>query len=614
MCGLAALFQSGRDFEPPLLAQIDADLYHRGPDSGGTFEETGVALVFRRLAILDPEARSDQPMQDPSGRYVLIFNGEIYNYRALRRELEQAGVVLRSDGDTEAILQGYLTWGEAVFDRLEGMFALVIWDRQERCAIAARDPFGIKPLYVARKGDLLAFASEMRPLRRLVGTEPDPQAVSELLMFRFAAGRHSNLKGIESIPGGSVVHFWPDSSRYRERRFCDVLDTFAPDEDMTEAEALEIAESALVESVEAHLQSDVGYAVQLSGGVDSSLVTALASERHSGRLRTYGVELVNLPQDEGDFRRLVVERYRPDHREVPLTARDYADAMPRAAAHMEGPVPHFGCVMLMLLCDEIRKTDKVVLTGEGADEFFGGYHRYGNWRRLRHHGRLARLVPAFLWPLLKRYQGIRRFVGRDAAIDSSIYFDVAKLRQVFPDVFPEPGAREAAAGRFDDFRDRMMAADQVSYLSSLLMRQDKMAMAASVEARVPFTHLPLARAVNRIPQRLRVPGGVTKPLLKTIAKKWLSPELVDRRKVGLVMPLSQWLEDADGLGRYLDYISGPDSGLSGYAERRHLQALVEDFRKGHRDSANVPLLGHLMTIEAWLRSLKAEGEFSVAAL
>ena len=614
MCGLAALFEPGRRFDPDLLAAIDRDLYHRGPDSAGLASEAGMALVFRRLAILDPEARSDQPMTDASGQYTLIFNGEIYNYRDLQARLKAEGVDLQREGDTEVILQGYIRWGEAVFERLEGMFALVLIDRARNLAIAARDPYGIKPLYVARRNGLTAFASEMRPLRRLIGTELDPEAMAELLVFRFAAGRHSNLRGIDLLPGGTVARLSLADGSYSERQFCDVLATFAPDETMSEAEALQSAEAAFVQSVESHLQSDVGYAVQLSGGVDSSLVTAIASQRCAGRLRTFGVSLGDIPQDEGEYRRLVVERYGPDHRDVLLTAHDYANAMPRAAAHMEGPVPHFGCVMLMLLCDEIRKTDKVVLTGEGADEFFGGYSRYGHWQRIRTFGRIANLVPGFLWPLLQRYRAVQRFAGRDPAIDAQVYFDVLKLHEVFPGYVPKPGAREAAARRFDEFRDRMMAADQVSYLSSLLMRQDKMAMAASVEARVPFTHLPLARVVNRIPRHLRIPGGTTKPLLKTLAKAWLPAEVVDRRKVGLVMPLADWLEDGEGLGRYLDYMAAPDSGLGNFTERKRLRALVDDFRRGHRDSQHVPLLGHLMTIEAWLRSLDAKGEFAEAAV
>ena len=613
MCGLAALFEAGRSFPELLLDAMDRDLFHRGPDSGGRISEPGLALVFRRLAILDPEARSDQPMTDASGRYTLLYNGEVYNYRALREALRQEGVALRSDGDSEAILEGYKAWGDALFERLEGMYALVLVDRARGEALAARDPYGIKPLYVARRGGLTAFASEMRPLRRLVGSEVDPEAMAELLLYRFAGGRLSNLKGIELLPGGTLARLSLGDGRYSESRFCDVLGTLQPDESLGPAQAAEAIEAAVTRSLEDHLVSDVGYAVQLSGGVDSSLVVALASSRCPTQLKSYGVSLGDLPQDEGEFRDLVVERYGPRHEEVALSARDYAEALPRAAAHMEGPIAHFACPMLMLLCDRIRGSDKVVLTGEGADEFFGGYFRYGDWRRVRLHGRLARLVPGFAWSLLARYRGIKRYVGRDSAIASSVYYDLVSLLEAFPDLVPRPGPREAAAARFDDFRDRMLAADQTAYLGSLLMRQDKMAMAASVEARVPFTHLPLARVLNRLPRDLRIPGGETKPLLKQLARKLLPAELVDRRKVGLLLPLADWLKDEAGLGRYLDYMTEPGSGLGRFTEPRRLRALVEDFRRAERHPG-VPVLAHLAMIEAWLRALDAKGEFASAAL
>ena len=613
MCGLTALFQPDREFPEPLLAAIEGDLYHRGPDSGGRMVKPGAALIFRRLAILDPDSRSDQPMQDSSGRFAIIFNGEIYNFQDLRHQLEQEGVEFRSSGDTEVILEGYKAWGERLLERLEGMYAFVIVDNVRHVALAARDPYGIKPLYVARQGQLTAFASEMRPLRRLVGTEVDAEAMAELLLYRFAGGRLSNLKGIELLPGGTLAEVSLRDGSYRERRFCDVLDSLKPDQTLGEAEALEVIEAALERSVQDHLLSDVGYAVQLSGGVDSSLVVAMASARCPSRLRTYGVSLGDLPVDEGPHRDMVVARYQPIHSEVTFTAQDYADALPRAAAHMEGPIAHFACPLLMLLCDRIAETDKVVLTGEGADEFFGGYFRYGDWRRVQRHGLLAKLVPGPLWPLLARYRGIKRYVGRDAAITSSIYYDLVELQEAFPALLPRHGPRETATARFSDFRDRMLASDQSAYLASLLMRQDKMAMAASVEARVPFTHLPLARLLNRLPRHLRIPGGETKPLLKQVARKLLPTELVDRRKVGLVLPLADWLQDEASLGRYLDYMTSPSSGLAGFTELKRLRKLVDDFRGSERHPG-VPVLAHLAMIEAWLRSLEAKGEFTSAAL
>jgi asparagine synthase (glutamine-hydrolysing) len=346
MCGLAALFEKGRVFAPALLDDIERDLFHRGPDSGGRVVEPGLALVFRRLAILDPRSASDQPMTDPSGRFTIVFNGEIYNFRRLRDELRQANVTLRTSGDTEVILQGYALWGERVLDKLEGMFAFVIVDHRERMVLAARDPFGIKPLYVHRNGPLTAFASELRPLTRFAGATPDKRALAELLTFRFAAGRLSNLQHIEKVPAGTLVRMSLDHGTYSESKFADPLSTFDPDPRLGEAQARELALDALRRSVRDHLQSDVGYALQLSGGIDSSLVAALAAKEAGHRVSSFGVSLPGLDHDEGKWQRAVAERYQLDHHELPLDDKSFADALPRAIASMEGPTPHFGCVAL----------------------------------------------------------------------------------------------------------------------------------------------------------------------------------------------------------------------------------------------------------------------------
>ena len=240
MCGLAAFFEPGKAFPDALLAGVDADMRHRGPDSGGRAAEPGWALVFRRLAIMDPGHAADQPMTDETGRCTLIFNGEIYNFRTLKRELESSGVRFRTGSDTEVILHGYLRWGVGILDRLEGMYAFVLVDRTESVAIAARDPFGIKPLYLCERAGTIGIASEMRPLLRLVEPRVDEVALAELLTFGWAAGGLSNLQGIERVPGGTVLTIPLQGGAIRRRRFCDVLDTLQPDEslspDVAEAE------------------------------------------------------------------------------------------------------------------------------------------------------------------------------------------------------------------------------------------------------------------------------------------------------------------------------------------------------------------------------------------
>ncbi len=610
MCGIATLIEPGRAFDRALLDAMGEDLRHRGPDSAGVLSEPGIGMVFRRLAILDPTARADQPMTDPAGQATLIFNGEIYNFRALRAALQAEGVALRTTGDTEVILQGYLRWGEGVLDRLEGMYAFAILDRRRNCVLAARDPLGIKPLYLLRHRRLIGLASEMRPFARVAPAEPDPEALAELLTFGWAAGTLSNLKGIERVPGGTALTISLADGRIERRRFCDPLDTLAP-QSMSAREAEERAHAALRESVGAHLVSDVGYTVQLSGGVDSSLITAMASQNSKDRLVTFGIELEDKRHDESRWRKMVADRYDIDHREIRISGREFADAFGRALHHMEGPSPHMGCVLLMLLCDHIRKTSKVVLTGEGGDEFFGGYARYGIWRKLSAQEHVSKLLPAALLPPTPPFLGIKRLAGRDGAAYASVQIDPAAMRNLFPALIPGAGARERASSRFSGFRSRLLAVDQSAYLESLLVRQDKMAMAASVEARVPFVHLPLARVLNTLPNRIRVPGKKTKPLLKSIGEHYLPPELLHRRKVGLTLPFSDWLSDGHGLGRYLDDLVAPSGRLAAYTERRRLIKVVDQFRHGVRQ--DVMNLVRLVNVETWLRSLPPAAAMSKAS-
>lgn len=600
MCGIVAFFQPGRTFPQDLLDGAEHDIFHRGPDSGGTISEPGAALVFRRLAIIDPESRSDQPMTDASGRVTLIFNGEIYNFRDVRRDLAARGTRFRTQGDSEVILQGYLTWGDGVLDRLEGMFAVTIVDRRNGTALIARDPLGIKPLYLLRQGDLTAVASEARPLHRLKRAEVDEAALPELFTFGWAAGRLSNYRGIDRLPGGTALTVDLSNGSVNERRFCDPLDTLTSDGSAGPDEA----EAAVEASLKAHLVSDVGYGLQLSGGVDSSLIAALVDGHRESQVYSYSIGLRGHPYDETPYQRMVVERYGTRHHISDVTPEAYADALPKAVRHMEGPTPHGGCTMLMLLCDRIQQDTKVVLTGEGADEMFGGYQRYAVWRKSARQEALANLLPGWLMPPIWPFLGTKRLNGLDAAAYASVYHDFRALQAIFPDLIPVPGAREAVSRRFRDFRDRLFAVDQHAYLESLLVRQDKMSMAASVEARVPFTHMPLLRVVNRLARDVRSPGSTTKPLLKAMAERYLPKDLIHRRKIGLWLPYQEWFRDRDGAGRHVDLLRAADSRLAAYGDRRALNAHLDRSLSGDRSAGLI--LQRLVELELWLRSVDAE--------
>jgi len=599
MCGLAAFFQPGKTFSQDLLGGAERDLFHRGPDYGGRLSEPGQALVFRRLSIMDVTEAGNQPMTDSTGRLSLVFNGEIYNYPELKKELESQGAVFQSGSDTEAILLGYLHWGEALLERLEGMYAFVLVDRFEGVALAARDPFGIKPLYMLRNNDLTAFSSEMRVLTRLAPARPDHRALAELLMFGWAAGNLSNLEGIERVPGGTLFRVRLSDGDLKRKHFFNILDLIGDEEPMGAGEAEDRAEKAVHASLKAHLMSDVGYTLQLSGGVDSSLVAALAAKETDWDLSSFGVNLGDHPFDESAYRREVVERYGLQHSEIPLGNKEFADAFEKAVWHMEGPVPHMGCVMIMLICEKISAHSKVVLTGEGADEMFGGYDRYGIWKKLRLQSVLSSILPTGLLPDRSPFMGIKRIAGLNPAVHASLYRDIRPIQSLFTGLDFEAGARHEAAKRGNNFIWKVFAVDQSAYLESLLVRQDKMSMAFSVEARVPYVHLPLARVLNKIPRSIMAPGKVTKPLLKKIAEPHLSHELLYRRKIGLNLPYLDWLRDEKGFGRYLEYLTEPGCRLAAYGNGNKLNKMVDEFRRGA--TQGLESLPMLVNTEIWLR-------------
>ncbi len=600
MCGFAGFFEPKRLFSPELIKGADRDLFHRGPDSGGSIVEPGFALVFRRLSIIDLSEAADQPMSDDTGRYTIVLNGEIYNYIILRDELKSIGVEFRTSSDTEVVLKGYMTWGEKILDRLEGMYAFSIVDRVKSRAIVARDPFGIKPLYIARKGKTTAFASEMRVLTRIVNPEIDNKALAELLTFGWAAGEKSNLKGIEKVKGGWLYTICLDTGQLTQRCFYDILEMFDHEMPMKTEQAVETAESEIKASLKAHLMSDVGYALQLSGGVDSSLIAALASMETDWQISSFAVNIGDHPLNEGEYRKDVVSRYHLKHHEIFLGDSDFADALERAIWHMEGPVPHLGCVMLMLICEEIKQVTKVVLTGEGADEMFGGYERYSIWRKLGFQEKIARFLPTSLLPDRQPFLGVKRLNGFDGAVYASVYRDFRALHRIFPEVIPEPGFREKTSSRFRKFINRLFAVDQTCYLESLLTRQDKMSMASSIEARVPFVHLPMAPKLNSMPRNIMAPGGITKPILKKVAEHYLPESLIYRRKNGLLLPFSEWLKKPNGIGRFLDYLTEPGCRLTNYCNPAILRKIVDGFRKD--DHNNSSLIIHLINNEIWLRT------------
>ena len=599
MCGFVSIFNFHKKLNYDLIKKMSDDIAHRGPDNLGLVIKEKFSLGFRRLSIIDPTQESNQPFFDETKNFIIVFNGEIYNYKFLRKKLEQENVKFFTAGDTEVFLKGFIKWGEKIFNLVEGMFAAIIIDQKKHEAIAIRDQLGIKPLYYSQYNNTISFASEIRPLFRVVPKDIEANNIAELLTFSFNSGENTGYKHIKKIRPGYLIRLQYDNSHFKIEEYYNLNESFSIDNKIKYQDALFIAEEALKKSVKQHLQSDVGYSLQLSGGVDSSLICALTALESHRKIDSYSIRIDDEKLDESKWRKNIVEKYNLNHSEIDVTLEDYADALPRAIKSMEAPIPHSGCPMLMLLYEKASKSSKVMLTGEGADELFGGYLRYKNWKRLQQYGFIASFIPSFAWKYLERYEGVKRYSNRDPAIWSSVNCQYLEIEKNFPEMKSDGSERLSISKGIKDFRHRMLLIDQKVYLNSLLFRQDKMSMAFSVEARVPFAHLPLYKAINKIPISIKIPGYETKPLLKRIAEKYLDFENVNRRKIGLTLPIDKMLKNPKSLGRYLDLFD-KNSKIAKLINHKKIKKMIDDYRANKYVEHSVIM--NFINIELWLRS------------
>jgi asparagine synthase (glutamine-hydrolysing) len=617
MCGFAAFHApSGATPERAWLAAAAAQIRHRGPDDDGFLVEPGAGLAFRRLSIVDV-ATGHQPLANEDGTVWIAFNGEIYNHATLRRELEALGHRYRTHSDTETIVHAYEAWGEDCVRRLDGMFGFAIWDRPRRRMFVARDRVGIKPVYWTRAAGGYAFASEIKALLPFPGVERRPRldGVVEHLTLRYCAAPATLFAGIEKLPPGHSLTL--EAGRETLRRWW--RPAYEPRVELSADEALEEVESRLTDSVRSHLMSDVPLGALLSGGVDSSLVVAIMSRLLDRPAQTFSVGFdAPGPYSELPFARKVAEHCRTDHREIVVGARDLLRELPQLVWHQDEPVSEPAAIPTFLVTQLARQTVTVVLTGEGGDELFAGYpkHAVEPWARA-----ISRLPAVLRDPFLdhavdrlpfrfRKLQVVGRSARfRDEAERLSAWFagfvGAERDRLLGPALRPHAGAgadafrRALAESTAREPLDRMLDVDLRLWLSDdLLMKMDKMSMAASVEARVPLLDNPLIDWAMRVPARHKVRGLEGKVLLKRLARKLLPREVVDRPKVGFTVPLAPWFR---GELRELlaDTLLAPACLRRGYYEPATLRSYVDDHLAGRRDRSRE--LWTLLTLELWHR-------------
>ena len=564
MCGICGLISlDGAPVDPEVLESMSETLVHRGPDSHGSFVSGGVGLAARRLAIIDL-AGGDQPIANEDGSVNVVQNGEIYNYRELRAELEQRGHRFSTDhSDTEVLVHLYEEKGLSFAEELRGMFAIAIWDSRRRRLVLARDRFGIKPLYYSADARTLSFGSELKALtqRPEFSREVDHDAIRAFLTFSFVPAPLTIFSSARKLPPGSLL-VWDEGARADGITIATYARPRPAAADALRAESEpELAEelrSRLRDSVAAHLISDVPVGVLLSGGVDSSALTAFAALESSRPVKTFSIGFDERAFDERDRARLVATRYATEHHEL-LVRPDAIELLPALAHVFDEPFADASAIPTYLVSKLAREHVKVALSGEGGDELFGGYNYYVGHALARHAGGLARQ----LRPLVERLPSsskqastldnkAKRFVrgaGLDPLERHLVFKQIFSAEQLASLLVPGTNGRpplellrpqyDASEGAED--LARFMHLDLGVYLvEDMLVKTDRASMAHSLEARVPILDKEVAEFALALPSRLKVRGFSKKRLMRRAMEPLLPKEILSGPKKGFSIPLAAW--------------------------------------------------------------------------
>jgi asparagine synthase (glutamine-hydrolysing) len=632
MCGIAGHVGPT---PPELLPAMLGLLKHRGPDDSGIHAAGDVGLGMTRLAIIDL-VTGRQPMSDETGRYWIVFNGEIYNFRQLRAELMTAGRRFRTRSDTEVILHAYAVHGEACVERLAGMFAFAIWDEAERRLFIARDRLGKKPLYYWHRDRLFLFASEPKALlcHPAVARSVDWTALHHYLAFGYTPATRSIFESIQKLPPAHTATLV--GRRLTQRRYWQ-LPTVAPSAGprVTREESAAAVRAALRDAVRLRLESDVPLGVFLSGGVDSSAVVASMREVTSGRIATFSVGFGrSAPSyDELPYARLVAQRFATDHHEEILEP-DVRAILPDIVRAFDEPFADSSAIPTYVVAQATARHVKVALSGIGGDETFGGYPRYLGLRVSALHGKLPRWLRHGARSLAVRLPDsassrnwadwARRFTAEPDAAPGDRYIgwtrffgDAALASLAKPALAAQLGAgvdelqqRAFATGGHGDPVDGAFRVDLAAYLpDDLLTMADRMSMANSLEVRAPFCDHRIIEESLRLAPRVKMPGGRLKGLLKAAFAGVLPDEVLAHRKQGFMIPLGEWLRR--DLRPTLDELLAPDGVRArGLFDASAVEVLKREHLSGARTHAD--RLWTLMMLELWMREyLDDRGRWSL---
>ena len=622
MCGIAGILKlnQGETVDEARLKRMRDVLWHRGPDDEGLLIDGPVGLGHRRLAIVDVTG-GHQPMANEDHTAWIVFNGEIYNHAALRPRLEAMGHRYRTRSDTETILHLYEEEGERCVERLQGMFAFAVWDRTRGRLLLARDRLGIKPLYYAGTDQELLFASEIKAILAAWSLRPalNEAILPEFLATRFVSGEETFFRGIRKLLPGRTLS-WSPAERFQERRYWQ-LPVATDQSPLTLEERAAEVRGRLAAAVRSHLMTDVPLGLFLSGGIDSSGLAALMASAVQEPIRTFAVGFADREANELAYARLAARAVGAEHHEVVIAPDEFFEALPRLIWHEDEPIAFPSSGALYFVSRLAAEHVKVVLTGEGADELFLGYNRYRVTAWNERLGRAYRAVsPGMLRGKIRRLVGelpnpVRRYAQRTFLAlppgPRELFFENFA-------VFPEPfqrqhllrdigllAARDPYAEGIRCYEEasgnslqRMSHADLQTYLVELLMKQDQMSMAASVESRVPFLDHEFVEHVIAIPSRFKLRGWQTKAVFRAAMRDVVPPSILRRRKMGFPVPVGRWLR-----GPFWpvveEFVLGPRALKRDLFAPSTVRRLAEEHRSGAAQHGD--RLWLLVNLEIWQR-------------
>jgi asparagine synthase (glutamine-hydrolysing) len=619
MCGIAGFVESPSTVSPfgleasrALVHRMCDVIRHRGPDDEGIWVDEGVALGMRRLSIIDLST-GHQPIHNEDRSVWIVFNGEIYNFRELRRELEAEGHRFYTATDTEVIVHAYERWGKDALTRLRGMFGLAIWDARSRTLLVARDRIGIKPMHYATVNGRFYFGSELKSLLEAPGLprDLDPGALDHYLSFLYTPRDGSIFRSVRKLPPGHLLT-WKDGRTAIEQYWkMPATETFGG----SEAEAVQQLRAVLGDAVRSHMISDVPLGAFLSGGVDSSLVVGLMSEVSSSRVKTFSIGFDEPAFDELEHARRVADHFGTEHHEF-VVKPDGVGILDQIVSHFDEPFADSSAIPTWYVSEMARRHVTVVLSGDGGDELFGGYERYLPHPRVvafdRYSPRALRRVAAIAAARLPhgaRGKNFLRHVGRDEQgryLDAIRFFGAdekpALLTADVQRAIEGPDPETRLARHFERFArlpwpSQMMRFDAETYLpEDVLTKVDRMSMAHSIESRVPLLDNEVIAFASTLPAALKIKNGRRKHVLKEVAATLVPRDILDRKKQGFGVPLGTWFR-GNLRELFTDTLLSPASLQRGYFQPAFVRRLIDEHLAGTRD--HTLRLWQLVVFEKW---------------